>query len=132
MPQSRREEARMSAFRSGSYGIGLDTTRRGATGPPAQEGAVPAEGRVLPRPRRAVVAREPLARQAREARVEPIELGVAGALHHHPQRLVVPERDARAVALHEALDHLGLRLRGGSRSRLVHTVLVPPAIGGVA
>ena len=144
----------MSARRSGPYGIGFATSRGGAiarasasTAPaclrtPAGGSAPPGssttnarvarEGRVLPRDGRAVVARQRPARQPGLRRVEPLELRVARALHHDPERLVVPERHARALALDEALHHLRLRLGGRPGTRLVDAVLRLPAVREVA
>ena len=135
----------MSALRSAPKGIGFETTRGGATArasastarawrrtpaagsaPAGQldhERAVAGEGRVLPGDRRAVVAREPLARQAR-ARASRAARAWRRRCSSRPcERLVVPERHARALALDEALDHLGLRLGGGPGARLVDAVL---------
>ena len=96
------------------------------------EGAVAGEAVVLPGDGGAVVARQAPARQAAARGVEALDHGVAGALHHHAQRLVVPERHARLLALDEALHHLGLGLGGGAGAGLVHAVLGLPAVGEVA
>ncbi len=93
---------------------------------------VASEGAVLPRDRRAVVVREVPAREAAARRVEALELRVARALHDHPQRLVVPERHARALALDEALHDLRLGLGRRAGARLVDAVLVLPAVREVA